>query len=258
VAASRRAHVVWLILGTVLAVASIGWGSINVVSALAHEEYTQRRIFDAAIRVLDVRIDSGSLTVERSPSEQTTVIVHVSEGLEHPEPSFRVIGDRLVIRSSCSGVTDTFCSADFRVRVPAGTAVDAETEDAGIRVAGVGGPVDLVSRDGGITVDGAEGPVRLSSRDGSVDATNLDTRDVRAEATDGSVHLSLATAPRTVDARTVDGSVTVEVPDTPVAYRVDTDVTDGATDVAVRTDPTGARRITAHATSGDVTVRYRS
>lgn len=257
-AATRRARLVWLVLGTVFGVGSIGWGSVNVVAALAHEEHTERRTFDAPIRVLDVRMDTGSLTVERSPSDRTTVVAHVSEGLEHPEPSARVEGGRLVLRASCKGFNAMFCSVDYRVRVPAGTAVVANTADAGIRVTGIGGAVDLTTRDGGITVDGANGPVRFSSRDGSITATNIDTRDVRADATEGSVHLSLTTAPRTVDARTVDGSVTIELPDTPVAYRVDTDATDGSTDVAVRTDPTSVRRITAQATSGDVSVRYRS
>src|SRR5690606_18959411 len=54
----------WLVLGCVVAVPALGFGTVNVVSLLAHEERTEVRTVDAdGVAVLDVHNGAGSVEV---------------------------------------------------------------------------------------------------------------------------------------------------------------------------------------------------
>jgi hypothetical protein len=251
----RAIRVAWIAAGSVLAIGSIGMGTAQAVSGLAHERHTFRRSFEA-VPVLDVELHDGSLTVERSAGAGIELVGHLSEGLRSPDHSERVVGDRLVVRSRCDTFLSTWCSLDYTLRVPAGTDVVARVQDGSVRIAGVDGAVDARSSDGGVDVDGARGSFVAHSSDGSIRATGLDVTDATTSSSDGGIHLVFRSAPRSVSADSSDGSITLELPDTDHAYAVDAGASDGSVDTPVRQDPRSARRIRAHSSDGDVTVRY--
>jgi hypothetical protein len=251
----RGIRAAWIAAGSILAIGSIGMGTAQAVAGLAHERHTFRRSFEA-VTVLDVELHDGSLTVERSPGDEIELVGHLSEGLRSPEHSERVAGDRLVVRSRCDTFLGTWCSLDYTLRVPAGTDVVAHVQDGDVRIAGVDGAVDARTSDGGVDADGVRGSFVAHSSDGSIRASGLDVTDATASSRDGGIHLTFRSAPRSVIAESTDGSITVELPDTDNAYAVDADARDGSVDTPIRQDPRSARRIRAHSSDGDVTVRY--
>jgi hypothetical protein len=251
---SRHIRVLWIVIGSMFTVITIGFGTAQAVAGLAHEERDERAVVEGAVRVLEVEA-AGSITVIGTHArDRVTIDEHVSDGLQRPDRSIRKEGDRLVVRGQCGHFLGTWCSDDFVIRVPRGVRVVANGD--GIDVRGTRGGVDLTSHGGTIEVRDVRGPVRLSSHGGGIDARGLRARRVEATDYGGSIDLVFAVPPVRVDASSHGGDVMVAVPDGAVSYRVDTSSGGGSESTGVRTDPDSDRVIEAGSYGGDVTVRY--
>jgi hypothetical protein len=250
-------RVLWKIVGSIIAVGTIGFGSVQVVSALAHEENTTVRTFDdPGITTLDLDSHAGSVRIVGADRDTITVTSEVSDGLFPTDHTHAVEGDRLVLRTKCPPVVGHFCSVDYTIEVPADLTVVAHVDNGSATVTGIDGPVDVSADNGGVDLDGLTGRVQADSDNGSVEGVNLRSTQVDATSDNGSVRLSFVVEPEAVVAETDHGSVEIVVPDTSVAYRVDLSSGDGSTDAAVRTDPNGARTLTGRSDTGSVTARY--
>lgn len=250
------ARVAWLLSGSVFAAAALGFGTLNVVSLLAHERTRVHTEFPQVIRLVELRVSDGSVTVQGADAVGATVDATISDGLRAAHHSETVEGERLIVRSSCPGFVDTWCSADYRLTVPRGVSLVARGADGSITVSGLSGDIDLSSSNGGLHVDGSRAALTLHTSDGSVTATNAHASAAKVSTSDGSILLTFASAPADIEARTSDGSITIEVPDDGTAYDVRATVSDGHTTTAVRTDPTSPHVIDAHTSDGSITVRY--
>lgn len=259
-AASRRARTAWLVAASLAAVAVLLWGVSTTVTQIAHEERTTTTEHDATgIALLDVAIDSGSLTVVGTDTDRITVTARISDGLRPTSERQEVDGDRLILRGGCPAFLSNFCNVDYAVEVPTGTAVKARLDNDGARLTGVAGDLDVRSENGGITVRGSgRGIVRLRSDNGSVSGTDLRAVEVDAHSDNGRVELSFLEPPTTVEATSSNGDVTVEVPDDGTAYAVDTGSANGSGAAAIRTDPDSTRRIRVASDNGDVLIAYRT
>ena len=197
----------------------------------------------------------GSVTVRGADTDRVTIAERVSDGLQHPDRSQRVVGTRLVLRGTCGGFPATWCSDNFTVTAPRSVRVIVRGE--GVSVADVRGGVDL-SSDGEILLAyNVSGPMRLRSHGGNIEAAALAADLVDAESSGGNTTLSFRTAPRLVDARSHGGNIDLELPDRAVAYRVSASAQGGSTDTTIRTDPTSSREIRAESSGGNVTIGYR-
>ena len=254
--ASFGTRLAWLLPGSALAVATIGWGSLNVVDLLAHERHDLHVEYPEPIRSIDIDTDKGSVHVIGTNDRTVTLDAKVSEGLRAGSHSERVEGDRLVVRATCGNVLATWCGVDYTIRVPAETDVVADASGSGIDVSGVTGDVDLSSSGGGVHVVGAGGTLTLHSSGGGVTAEQLTSDTVDASSSGGGVRLRFTEPPRSVKASSSGGGVTVEVPDTPDAYRVDASSSGGGVNTEVRTDPDSPNVIDASSSGGGVTIRY--
>jgi len=96
--------------------------------------------------------------------------------------------------------------SDLEVRVPASSAVDVETVNASITIAGVSGPLEISTVGGEVGVSGSPREVRVNGMTGAV---TLDTAssEVQVETVNGPVTIRGAT--RSVSVRTVSGRVEV-------------------------------------------------
>ncbi len=249
----RRA---WIVAGSIMAVAALGWGTLNVISLLAYERIDRQVVFDGPIRVIEVRGSGGS--VQLSPSADDRVVVDVREwrGLSSPDTSEAVEGDRLVLSADCSSFINAYCRVRYAVTVPAGVDVQVRSSGGGISARGLDGDLDLSSSGGGVRVEGASGRLRLDSSGGGVTAVALTSAQVDASSSGGAVRVSFAQPPLSVAVDSSGGGVTVEVPDTPDAYRVDASSSGGSTHNGLRVDPTSDRTIRARSSGGSVTLRY--
>jgi hypothetical protein len=252
-AVSRGVKLSWVLAGSVVTVGTLGFGTVQAVAGLAHEERDVRTVIDEPVRVLDVEVD-GSVTIVGGRTEQVTIEEHVSRGLQAPKRSIRVDGDRLTVRGTCTAFPQTFCSDDVTLTVPSAARVVAD--GLGIHVTGVLGGVHLESHGDDVAVEGAGGAVRLRSHGGSVSAIAVRAATVDADSAGGDVSLSFVRSPQHVDASSSGGDVNVVLPDRPVAYRVDTSASGGSADTEIRTDPTSPRLIRATSSGGGITIRY--
>jgi hypothetical protein len=237
--ARHRGRPAWRILASLLTVAALLWGTLNVVNLLAHgEEHLTRSFAAAGIARVDVSTDRGTVRVIASDRDDISVRAYVSNGLGGTDHSAQVRGDRLVVDASCSFPVAYWCTASYTVRVPR--------------------DVDLVlwSGSGDVTVSGTTADVELTSQHGDVDATRLRSRHARASSDHGDVRLGFAAAPMQVVASSNHGDVTVVVPRTDDAYRVDVSSDHGSTRADVRTDPSARRTIELSSDHGDATARY--
>jgi hypothetical protein len=211
-------RVLWTLFGSVLLVAAVGWGALNMAGVLAHDEsVVEYRQSAAGLTTLRVRADGGRVEIRTAGTDEITVVAEVSRGLFATDESARVVGDTFELRSGCSAV-GTWCSVDYEITVPGDLALD------------------VVSDDGSIV---------------GIDLTNA---TVEATAADGRVELAFAAPPDAVVASADDGSVTIAVPDVEGGYAITTAATDGRVSVEVTDDPTSRRTIDASANDGSITI----
>ncbi|WP_225638285.1 DUF4097 family beta strand repeat-containing protein [Streptomyces solaniscabiei] len=168
-----------------------------------------------------------------------------------PEVNWSMDGDRLKLRTHCSGVIAD-CATKHRVEVPRGIAVTVKTDDGSVRARGFRDALEIRTADGSVRVSDSTGPLALHSDDGSLRA-EVSSRRVDATTKDGSVRLELGAVPDRVETRSDDGSVTVDLPR--ATYKVSADSDDGSVDVSVPRDDASSHVVTARTQDGKVTVR---
>lgn len=247
----------WQVGGSMAAVALLALGTAQSISAMSHEEYTTVERFDAtALRL--VKIDNsaaGTVRVVGSDTDEVTVRTEVSDGLQKTSHREAVDGEMLVLESKCPLLT-SFCEVRYEVEMPEELAVTVWSP-ASVTVEDVTGDV-TVDTDESIDVARLGGRFDARAVSGSINARDLRSSDVVAEAPDGSMVLDFAEAPLAVRAGSTGGSIEVVVPEGPETYRVDARTTDGETSTQVNNGPDGDRTITAATTDGDVRIRYRT
>jgi DUF4097 and DUF4098 domain-containing protein YvlB len=147
-----------------------------------------------------------------------------------------------------------WCSVDYVIEVPHETRVEIDNDD-GTRVENISGDVEVRSS-GSIEAEGLSGLVLLSTDYGSVRATGMRSQVVEAGSDNGSVRISMEVPPRTVIAKSDNGSVEVLVPRTDDTYSVDVDTDFGSRTIDVATDPLSSRRLTARTSNGSARLGY--
>lgn len=257
-APSRRVRRAWLVPGVVLALASLVWGTINVVGLVAHGHHATTSTFDAAdVRSLLVENDNGRVTVvagDASGDATIVVTADVDDGWRATEVSAVVVDGVLQVRGGCPFLGSPWCNVDFTVSVPAELPVTVRGSDGSIRVSGVTADLDVSVGNGSIELDDVAASLRAASDNGRITGRRLTSPTVDASTDNGSIMLSFLDPPRSVRARSANGSLDVVVPDD-VGYRVDARSDNGSADTTVRTDPSSEYVIDVASDNGSVRVR---
>lgn len=245
----------WGLVGGLLAVTLVAWGTWSTISLLGRSVRTEHTSYEQPIAVVDIRA-AGSIRVIEGAPGRISVTERIERSLVAPRRSADVVGDRLVLRSECRSVFSTFCTVSYDVEVPPGTALKLRSEVGGIRVSDVDGEIDAVSTAGSVSVVAGSGNVDLHSSAGGVRVIDRQADRIGASSTAGAVTVEAASPPAAVEASSSAGSVTVVVPPDETTYAVDASTDAGGTKIQIRTDPQAQRTISAHSSAGDVTVRY--
>jgi hypothetical protein len=257
-ATARTTRAAWLAAGSLLAIATLAYGTFTAVGLLAYDrdEFAVTFPVDEPVDAIDADNDAGSLTVLGENRDDVVVEADIVRGLFSPDHDIRVVDGTLRIDGSCPVLPDTWCDLDITVRMPRDVDVSAEVSGGGIRVEGLTGRLDLDTSGGGVRVVDVSGPLRLSASGGGVTGTALRSDTVDAASSGGGVRLVFAAEPTTVDASSSGGGVTVVLPDTDATYAVDASSSGGGVRTDVRTDPDSDRTIRVSSSGGGVTVRY--
>lgn len=252
-------RVVWWALGGLLVAGMLFWGTFNVVSLIAHEEYTLERTFPATdVESLVIDTDSGSATVIAAPVDNVEVTADVSDGLQKTRIRQEIVGGRLELEGSCPGVlSDQWCRASFTVRIPADRPVMVNADDGSIEISGIDGVLNLENDNGRIEFDDIGGNITVSNDNGRIVGTGLRSSVVTADNDNGGIDLTFASSPTLVHVENDNGSIEVAVPDVEgETYRVDTSTNNGSEDNELRTDASSDRVIDLTNDNGSITVRY--
>ena len=255
----RAGRIAWIAVASVATLLALAWGLIGVLDLMARSQTTYGDRFPATeVSVVEVDVPSGTVSVAVTGDSEISADIVARRGIFANEVT-RVVDDgRLVIRSECGGpLAFGSCSADVTLRVPSGVAVVAHSSHGDIEVAGVTGGITATSSSGDILVRESAGPMRLQTSHGDIEASDLATGDVDADTSSGHIRLALVVPAETLRLSSSHGDIDVTVPDTDDEYRLDLSSSHGDVNGAVRNDPTSDRTITAHTSSGHVTVSYQ-
>jgi len=255
---SRNARTTWLVMGGLVALVLLAFGTMFGVGAVAHKTERAHTAFPGPVRSVDVGASGGSVHVVGTAGSEATVDAVINRGIQRPSNSERLEGDRLVIRGgSCMPFFTTFCGVDYTIHVPHDLGLTAHSSGGDITVSDLHGTMDLSSSGGRVGLQSVTSDrVRVESNGGEVTASGLTGTSVDASSNGGEVSLSFAGPPTRVDASSSGGGVLIELPDTPDAYRVEASSSGGGTSIRIRTDPASSRLIRASSSGGDVTIRY--
>ncbi|GAA3426924.1 hypothetical protein GCM10018953_41070 [Streptosporangium nondiastaticum] len=223
-----------------------------------------------SLKALDVATDSGDIVVGASDRQG----VHVTEtlrwrGKRRPETEHPVQGGTLTLRQKCAGS----CEIHYKVEIPQGLNVAADTESGTITLRGLkgtkatartgSGDIDAGSSEvGDITAETGSGTITLRSLksedvraetgSGDITARSLTARRLTAEAGSGTVEAAFVIAPDQVAAVSDSGDVTLRLPRNTYALTLDTG--SGDKTVQVGNDPASPRKVKARTGSGNIGV----
>lgn len=246
----------WILLGSIPALAALGIGTFQVVGVLAHEEKTVTATFAAAdVTSLRIGNENGPVDITGADVDEITVVAEISHGLQRTEHRAEVVDDVLVIDAECP-VMPTWCDVAYTVTVPRNLPITADLDNGRLTLRDLDGSITADGDNGAIELRRLGGQVRVQTDNGRVEGTGLRSAIVDVDTGNGRMSLAFAEAPEFVTATSDNGHVELVVPDDGAGYRVDARTDNGSTDVGVATDPTSDRSLTVHTDNGSVTVRY--
>ncbi len=250
----------WLILACVVALPMLALGTVQAVSAIAHEERTEVAEFDAAgLDGLAVDNDAGTVTII-GVDDATAVTVHarISEGLRATGHEITERDGTLRIDGSCPLFGSEWCGVDYTVEVPADLYVNVESLEA-VSVSDVSGGLVAHSTVAAVELARVGGDVTVSANQGRLEGTDLTAERVNASANQGRLSLEFAESPREIVAEANQGSVDIVLPDDEgVTFATLTEANQGAVNDRIRQDPGSDRSITVEANQGSITITYAS
>lgn len=188
------------------------------ISTTSKSASTTSKSYEVTGKITSVRVDNKGGNIVIVAGSGSTV--KVTEKLEYsdakPKTEHSVSDGTLTLTGGDCGVAyASRCTVDYRIEVPSGVKVDAQTGGGDITGSGLGGTV-------------------LAKTDG------------------GNVDLSFSTAPSSVTADSQGGNVTVRLPKG--SYAVDASTDGGIRKVEVPVDDGSANKVKAHTSGGNVTV----
>ncbi|MEU1553226.1 hypothetical protein ABZ517_10950 [Streptomyces scabiei] len=169
--------------------------------------------------------------------------------------SWELTGSTLRLGVRCTGISLN-CRGDYVVRIPPGVAVTV-TSTGAVTAHGLCCPLRITTEAGDVTVEGSLGTLRLRSASGRIRVRDARSADVLASTPKAPVSLSFAAPPRRVVAVSEVGDVDVELPDSPVPYRLAVEgMRKGRADL--ENVPSADRTISARTRQGTVRIGKRS
>ena len=246
----------WTILGTVIALAALGWGAFNVIDLLAHGESTEHETFAAAgVRTISVDNDNGQVVVVGTDTETITLDAEISDGLRDTGYDWEVVDGVLQVEGHCPLFGSYWCDVDYRLEVPHDVDVVINSDNDRVYVGDIDGNVQIDNDNGRIELVRLSGTLHADTDNGRLEGEGLTSSSVTATSDNGRVELDFVDVPDRVVASTDNGSIEIALPDVEGGYNVDTQTDNGSEDVTVLDNPSSTRTVTAETDNGSVTVR---
>ncbi|WP_336204793.1 DUF4097 family beta strand repeat-containing protein [Nonomuraea sp. LPB2021202275-12-8] len=222
-----------VIAGGLLASAALLSGcGLAAIGGPTNQDTVSYEVTDKVAK-LRVKSEAGDTVITETGGNAIRVVETLQWRDTKPKAEHSVDGDTLFVRYDCERSWGS-CSVNYKIEIPKGLQVDAETGS------------------GDVTLRSLTGPLNVTAGSGDVDASDLAGKTVLAEVGSGNIELKYATAPDSAELEAGSGNVTLRVPDG--AYNVKTEVGSGDATVSVKNDPNSPRKVSLTAGSGDVSV----
>jgi hypothetical protein len=231
-----------------------------MIGSAAYQQLPSRqRVFTTPITRVTMEVGSGDITVEPGTGPDTRVTTTGVHGLTYPTDDEHVVGQSLVIRSTCgTRIFNDRCNRNYVVRLPSDVAVAATSGQGNVTVTGMDRTIAAHSDQGDVTIAGGSGTLQASSGQGGVTVSRSSASSVSVQSGQGDVAVDLISPPDHVAASSGQGDVIVELPKGPTSYQVHASSGQGNVSDSVDDNPASHRVITATSGQGDVTVGYRA
>jgi len=249
----RKMNILIVVGVAAVVVLGAGWFACGGWRSIA-TRYDDDSSSDAAIG--EIRVTGGTIAVEVRPGTVSGVQIHrVARYLNplhgRPGTTWRIAGNVLELHGDDS---TPFSLVEYVVMVPAGVRVTADIGTGSLDLTGISS-ADLKVGTGAVKIADGTGSVTTRVGTGEIRATNLRADTVVATTGTGSIFLDLAT-PADVDAEASTGSLDLTVAS--AAYRVEASVGSlGKADVRVPNDPTASHRLSLRTGTGSLTLAPR-
>lgn len=212
----------------------------------------------APVEMTEIRVTGGTGSVEVRPGAPSEVKIHRTVHYfkpfqPRPGVTHRIDGTVLYLDTNLGSSFPFFVAVDYIVEAPAAVRVSGALSSGSLRLTEVSA-VDVKTSSGSIAVTRATGDIHAKSSSGSITGRELHSARIEATTTSGKLSLDLA-EPADVSANASSGSIKLTVPDN--RYRVDTKVTSGRTRINVANDPQSPYHLDLRTSSGAITVAQR-
>lgn len=258
----------WLVAGLLLTVLALALATSGVWYWLGGSAPTyttaEEKAYPHRIDHLVLDLNLGAVTLIGTSDAATVDVTREYRFSQRhrPEASERWQGNDLHVNAPRCVPDTGDCSADYTIRLPAGTPVDVSTGGGDISTRGLTADQRLSTSGGTVRVAGSGGTLDIDDQGGNVTGTRLAATDTVVSTNGGDIDLDYLTVPSTLDATSDGGDVDVAVPRAGVggdAYRVDTggdDLRPGGVTVDVAQDPAGRHVLFVRANGGFARVHY--
>ncbi|MGB3411650.1 MAG: hypothetical protein WBA45_10660 [Microthrixaceae bacterium] len=253
----------WRVLGSLAAVAMLGWSLLWVVTMVArHTEEFDKSVPAAEATSLRVEIGAGTLEIVGNDTSMISVRATFTDGLFDSDHTETFDGNTFVVTSECAFSRGPLaggpngCAADYRIEVPSSLDVRVVATDTAVSLRGLAGKVDVRTSNNRISAEDLAGAVRLETSNDEIEAYRLGSGPVWMRTSNDRVTAQFSDSPDQVDVRTSNGSVSLMLPDTPAAFATDVSTSNGDTKTKIRTDPDSPRRIRVRTSNDDVSITY--
>ncbi|PRY70609.1 putative adhesin [Glaciihabitans tibetensis] len=204
-----------------------------------------------------VSVDLRNATLHFVPSDDADVHVEVSGFSWGGRAPLQTddSGPLTEISGGCRGGWFMVCRMTLVVEMPADLPLTVEGTNGNITAEDLSGTLELRTTNGSLEVTNSLGELDLRTTNGAITVTDSSSALVESGTTNGRVALEFSRAPRTVEATSTNGAISVRVPDDGEQYNIDADTVNGGVDTdSVPEDTDSARSISARTTNGAVTI----
>ncbi len=253
----RRWRGWWRVIGSVVAIAMLVAGVVNVVGKLSERtETVDRSLSTEGIGSLQVEVDSSELEIVGGSGDRIVVTGTIVTGLRRTELVVDGRDGVAVVQLDCHRGPLDACGGSLRIEVPQELDVSVDAPDTGVSLDGLDGDVEVRSTNSAIAASFLSGRVRLHTTNDSVVAGALRSSDVEVTTSNDRVELAFEVEPRSVVVETSNDAVLVVVPNTEEFYDLQLATSNASTSAEVRSDPDSDRRIAVETSNDDIVVTY--
>ncbi|NED97340.1 DUF4097 domain-containing protein [Phytoactinopolyspora alkaliphila] len=246
---ARGARMIGVVVVAIAAVSVFWW--------ISRSSHTSEITVDTDVSRVEVDVFAGNVEIIGGTSGRVHVAAAIDDGwVRSARVTHSVDGDTLRIDGDCRGhdlIPAFGCRTDVTLTVPAGVDVVAMSAGGTVEARGLHGAAQLTSDAGDVVVAGHTGRLQAHSDAGDVLVTGLRAEDARITSSAGAVRVETLTPPRSLDAESSAGSVSVDLP-AGTAYDVEAKSRTQAPDVSARTSHASPHKVRAFSSAGPVDV----